>query len=145
MLFKHVQQALFRERLGQYIIHAMLEIHGNIVTSDVRCHGNDWRRVELSNKVASRNAVEVRHDYVHKHKIVLAAGVHLVDSFQSIKLDLVSCMFSFESIPNLQHCQWHSGKHTGTCFQCDGRWGHPQLAEFVAGGSNLGLRTGPSS
>lgn len=64
----------------------MLEIHCNVVTTDVRGHGDDRCVVELSDQMASRNTVKVGHDDVHQHKIVFCAGVHLVDCFQAIKL-----------------------------------------------------------
>jgi hypothetical protein len=35
----------------------MLEIHLNVVASDVGCHGDDWCAVKLSDEVTSRYAV----------------------------------------------------------------------------------------
>jgi len=68
----------------------MLEVHRDIVASDVRCHGDYRRGVELSDQVASRNSIQVRHDDVHQHQIVFRASVHLVHSFQTVKLLRVS-------------------------------------------------------
>lgn len=56
----------------------MLEVHGDIVAPDVGGHGNDGSGIKLSNQVASGDTVQVWHDDVHQHKIVLRAGVHLV-------------------------------------------------------------------
>ena len=66
----------------------MLEVHCNIITADIGCHGDNRRVVELSNQMASRNTIKVRHDNIHQHEIVLCASVHLVNCFQTIKLRL---------------------------------------------------------
>ena len=67
-------------------VHTVLEVHCNVIAADVRGHGNDWCVVELSDQMASRDTIKVGHDDVHQHKIVLCAGIHLVDRFQSVKL-----------------------------------------------------------
>jgi hypothetical protein len=68
----------------------MLEVHRNVVASDVRCHGYNGRVVELTDQMSCRNAVQVRHDNVHENQVVFPATVHLVDSFQSVQLRLLS-------------------------------------------------------
>ena len=59
----------------------MLEIHLDVIASDIRGHGHDWRPIELSDDMASRNAVQVRHDDVHEDHIILDAFLHLVHCF----------------------------------------------------------------
>src|SRR5690349_8454702 len=90
MFLKHVKQALFRERFRQHIVHAMLEIHRDVVTSDVRCHSDDRSGVKLSNQMTSRNTVQVRHYNIHEYEVILGSSIHLIDCFQSIKLRKVS-------------------------------------------------------
>ena len=59
----------------------MRKVHGNVVTSNIRRHGHDGSHVKLSNQMACRNAIEVRHDNVHEHQIILRSSIHLIDSF----------------------------------------------------------------
>lgn len=59
----------------------MLEVHRNVVASNIGGHRDDWCVVELPNQVARRNAIQVRHDDIHENQIILRAGVELVDSF----------------------------------------------------------------
>jgi hypothetical protein len=49
----------------------MLEIHRDVVASNVGCHGYNGGSIELSDQMASRNAIEVGHNDVHQHQIVL--------------------------------------------------------------------------
>lgn len=49
----------------------MFEIHLYIVTSDVGCHGNNWRTVELSDEMTSRYAIQLRHYDIHQDHVVL--------------------------------------------------------------------------
>src|SRR5690242_5924214 len=90
MFLEHVEQALFGKGLWQHVVHAVLEVHGDVVTSNVRCHGDDWRGIELSDQVAGRDSVQVWHDDIHKNQVVLRAGVHLVNRLESIKLHNIS-------------------------------------------------------
>ena len=72
----------------------MLEVHPNIVASNVGRHRNDWGGlVELSNEMRCRNAIEVGHDDIHKHKVVLGTGVELINSFESVHLNCISARF----------------------------------------------------
>lgn len=64
----------------------MLEIQLNVVASDIGCHGNDGRAVELADKVTSGNAIQVWHNNVHQDQIVFRAFLDFVDSFETIKL-----------------------------------------------------------
>jgi hypothetical protein len=59
----------------------MLEIHLYVIASDVRRHSNYWCPIELSNDMAGRNSVEVRHYDVHQDHIILDAFLHLVHRF----------------------------------------------------------------
>lgn len=68
----------------------MVEIHGNIVAADVGGHGDDGRVVELSNEMAGGNAVQVRHDDVHQHQIILRSRIHFVHGLETVKLARVS-------------------------------------------------------
>lgn len=43
----------------------MLEVELDVITANVRGHGDDGRSVELSNQMTGRDTIEVRHDYVH--------------------------------------------------------------------------------
>ena len=72
----------------------MSEVHFDIIASDIRCHSNDWRRAELSYQVACGDTIEVWHNDVHKHEIVLCAGLYFVDSFQAVELEVVSPAYS---------------------------------------------------
>lgn len=64
----------------------MLEIHRDVVTSDVRRHGNDRGMVELSDQVTSGDPVEIWHDDVHQHHVVFGSSVHLVHSLETVEL-----------------------------------------------------------
>lgn len=64
----------------------MLEIHLNVIAPDVGCHGNDWRTVELSNEVAGRYTIQIRHYNVHQDHIVFDTFLNFVDSFKAIEL-----------------------------------------------------------
>jgi hypothetical protein len=68
------------------------EIHINIVGSYVRCHGNDWNSWPyFSNANSGRDAVEVRHNNIHKNKVKLVgATINLVHRFKTIPLLKVS-------------------------------------------------------
>ena len=68
----------------------VLEIHGDVVAADVGGHGDDGCGVELADQVTSRNAVQIRHDDVHEHEIVLRSGVHLIYSLETVKLGRIS-------------------------------------------------------
>lgn len=68
----------------------VLEIHGDVVAADVGGHGDDGGGVELADQVTSRDAVEVRHDDVHEHEVVLGPGVHLVHRLETVKLERIS-------------------------------------------------------
>lgn len=70
-------------------VRTVLEIHRNVVAADIGCHCNDRRVVELSNQMCSGDAIKIRHDDIHKNKIVSRAIVHLVDSFQAVELCLL--------------------------------------------------------
>lgn len=59
----------------------MLEIHGDVIAPYVRGHRDYWSRIKLTNQVARRNSIKIRHDDIHQHQVVLGAGIHLVDSF----------------------------------------------------------------
>lgn len=48
----------------------MLEVELNIITTDVRCHGNDRRAVELADEMTGGYTVQVRHDDIHENQIV---------------------------------------------------------------------------
>ena len=65
--------------------HTMLEVHCNVVASDVRGHRDDRCVIELTDEVCGGDAVQVRHDYVHEHKIIFRAIVELVHCLQAIK------------------------------------------------------------
>lgn len=64
----------------------MLEVHLNIVRSDVRCHGNNGGTVKLPYQVTSRYTVQIRHYNVHQDHIILDPFLNLVHSFQTVKL-----------------------------------------------------------
>lgn len=69
----------------------MLEIHRDIIASYVGGHCDDrCLAVKLSHKVCCGYTVEVRHNDVHQHQIVLGARIELIDSFETIKLRDVS-------------------------------------------------------
>ncbi len=64
----------------------MLEIHLDVVASDVGCHGNNRRTVELSDEVTSRHSIQIRHYNVHQDHIVLDTFLDFVHGFEAIKL-----------------------------------------------------------
>lgn len=68
--------------------HTMLEVELDIVTANVRCHGDDGGPVELANKVASRDTIQIGHDNVHKNEIIFGTILDLVHRFQAVKLKL---------------------------------------------------------
>lgn len=64
----------------------MLEIHLDIIASNVGSHGNDRRTVKLPDKVASRYTIQIRHYNVHENHVVLDAFLNFIHSFEAIKL-----------------------------------------------------------
>lgn len=68
--------------------HTMLEVELDIVTADVGSHGDDRGPVELANKVASRNTIQIGHDNVHENKVIFGTILDLIHRFQAIKLQL---------------------------------------------------------
>ncbi len=106
VLFEHVQETFFCEGFGEDVVHAwvcvsckklrsglvytMLKVHRNVITTDVRGHGYDWSMVKLPYQMSCRDAVKIWHNDVHKYQVVLGACVHLIHSFQTIKLNLLA-------------------------------------------------------
>ena len=68
----------------------MLEIHRDVIATNVRRHGNDRGMIELSDQVASRDTVEVWHDNVHQYHVVFGSCVHLVHSLKTVELGTIS-------------------------------------------------------
>lgn len=68
----------------------MLEVKLDIITSDIRGHGDNRSPVELSDKVASRDTIQIGHDDIHKDEIVLLAILDLVHGLQTIQLLAIS-------------------------------------------------------
>ena len=68
----------------------MIEVHCDVVTSNVRSHGNDWGLIHLTNQMTRGHTIKVWHDDIHKNKIISGALIDLVHSFQSVKLLLIS-------------------------------------------------------
>lgn len=48
----------------------MLEIKLNVVTPDIRCHGDNRRPIKLANKMTCRNTVQIRHNDIHQNQVV---------------------------------------------------------------------------
>jgi hypothetical protein len=71
----------------------MLEVHRNVVASDVRSHSYNWRVVKLPNEMCGRDSVQIGHDYIHKDKVVSRAAIQLVHRFQTVQLQHVSHTF----------------------------------------------------
>ena len=95
----------------------MLEVHLDIITSNIRGHSNDRCAIELPDDVAGRNSVEVWHDDVHQDHIVLHTFVHLIDCFQTIKLYQISQVSCLSSMLNIPQCQLCNRTSTRTCHQ----------------------------
>jgi hypothetical protein len=49
----------------------MSKVHLYVIISDIGCHGNDWRAVELSDDMTSRNTIQLRHYDIHQDHVVL--------------------------------------------------------------------------
>lgn len=64
----------------------MLEVHLNIIASNVGRHGNDRRTVKLSDKVTSRYTIQIGHYNVHENHVVLDTFLDFIHSFKAIKL-----------------------------------------------------------
>lgn len=43
----------------------VLEVQLDVITSDIGGHGDDRSSVELANKVASRDTIQIGHDNIH--------------------------------------------------------------------------------
>ena len=55
---EHSQKTVFRERLGQYVIHTGVIIRHYLIRLGIACHGNNRRHmIELSDNVRRRHAV----------------------------------------------------------------------------------------
>lgn len=85
MLLEHIEQGFPSKRFGEDVIHAVLEIHLDVIAPDVGCHGDDRRPVELPYQVASGNTVQVRHDDVHQDHIILDPFLDFIHSFQPVQ------------------------------------------------------------
>lgn len=85
----------------------MLEVHRDIIASYVRGHRDDrCLIVELSHEMCCRDSVEVGHDDIHQHQVVLGARIELVNSFETVKLYNVSkARRSIQVLQNLPHCR----------------------------------------
>ena len=59
----------------------MLEVHRDVIGSDVGSHGDDWCRVELTDQMSRRDTVKVRHDDVHQDHVILGTSIEFIDSF----------------------------------------------------------------
>lgn len=104
MFLEHVEKALAGEWFGKHIVHSyraisnqtagqcykkghtMVEVKLNVITPDIRCHGDDRGAIKLADKMAGRNAVQVGHDDIHKNQVVLGAVLDFVHSLESIEL-----------------------------------------------------------
>jgi uncharacterized UPF0146 family protein len=64
----------------------MLEVELNIITTDVRCHGDDRSAVELADEMAGGYTVQVRHDDIHENQIIFRTALYLVYSLQTVEL-----------------------------------------------------------
>ena len=64
----------------------MMEVKLDVITPDIRCHGDDRGAIKLADKMAGRNAVQVRHDDIHENQVVFRAVLDFVHSLESIKL-----------------------------------------------------------
>lgn len=65
----------------------MLEILLNIITPDIRCHGNYRCFIELADKVACGNSIEIWHNNIHENEVIFRTIADLVHCFESIELD----------------------------------------------------------
>lgn len=65
----------------------MLEIHLNVVASDIRGHGDNWCTIKLSDQMTSRHPVQIRHDNIHQNHIILHTFLNFVHSFKTIQLE----------------------------------------------------------
>lgn len=76
----------------------MLEVHRNVVASDVRGHGDDRSIVELSDEMRGGDTIKVRHDNVHQDEVVFGSSVDFVHRFQPVQLNLVSITLPLDRI-----------------------------------------------
>lgn len=85
----------------------MLEVKLDIITPDIGGHGDNRGPVELADEVASRDTIQIRHDYIHQDEIVLLAILNLVDGLQTIQLLAISSKYpSWEQDKrNIPQCQ----------------------------------------
>jgi hypothetical protein len=44
----------------------MLKVKLNVIASNVRCHRDDRRPVELTNEMTRRDSIQIGHNYVHQ-------------------------------------------------------------------------------
>ena len=65
----------------------MCKVHRNVVASYVGGHCNYRGGIELTDQMARRNAIEVGHDNVHEHEVVLGAAADLVHGLEAIQLE----------------------------------------------------------
>lgn len=62
------------------VLLTVLEVKLNVVTSNIRGHGDDRCTVELTNKVASRYTIQMRHNDIHQNEIVFLPILDFVHS-----------------------------------------------------------------
>ena len=66
-----------------------MEVHRDIITTNIRSHSNDRGLIELPYQMACRNAVQVGHDDIHEDKVIFGSSIHFVNGFQAIELRLL--------------------------------------------------------
>ena len=64
----------------------MLEIKLDVIASNIRGHGDDRRAVKLTDKMACRYTVQIRHDDIHQNEIVFGTTLDFIHSLQAVKL-----------------------------------------------------------
>lgn len=68
----------------------MVEVHRNVIASDIGGHCNDRGLIKLPYQMTRRNTVQIRHDDIHQDHVVLRPGIHFVNRFEPIELQLFS-------------------------------------------------------
>jgi len=71
-------------------MRTMMEIHGDVIASNIRGHCNDRSRIKLTYQVAGGYSIQIRHDDIHQNQVVFGSSIHFVDGFQPIQLQKIS-------------------------------------------------------
>lgn len=103
----------------------VVEVHLNVVTSDVGSHGHNGSAVKLSDQMAGRDTIHIGHDDIHQDQIVLDFFLDLVHRLDAVKLGKLAARLEagraggwYGGSLNVQPIPLYNSMNPGTCYRC---------------------------